>query len=106
MSTLLLSHPSPATVVLPLDVYHGVPTLIETVLRHHGIRCTSADLTDTKNLPTRLDAIAREASGTGARSIIVWIESPSNPLLQVVDVPAITEVVRNLVRPRHPELLL
>ena len=104
VSTLLLSHPSPATVVLPLDVYHGVPTLIETVLRHHGIRCTSADLTDTKNLPTRLDAIAREASGTGARSIIVWIESPSNPLLQVVDVPAITEVVRNLVRPRHAEL--
>jgi cystathionine gamma-synthase len=63
-------------VVLPSDLYGGTYRLVDKVLTRFGITYTLVDQTD-------LDALA---AAVGEQTKLVWIESPTNPLLNVVDV--------------------
>ena len=65
-----------ARVVAINDVYGGTYRLFSKVSAPKGIRFDYADLSDA--------ATAREALAGGAD--LVWIESPTNPLLKVVDI--------------------
>ena len=63
-------------VVIPDDAYGGTFRLVSKVLAPAGIEWTVADLTD-------LDALARDwPDGTA----LVWVETPTNPALTIVDV--------------------
>lgn len=68
-------------VVLPNDLYGGTYRLIDKVLTRFGLTYTLVDQTD-------LDAVA--AAVTPATKL-VWVETPTNPLLNVVDVRALIE---------------
>ena len=92
ISTLLLAHPPPVHVVLPDDVYHGVPTLLHTVLQHHGMRLSSVDMRNIDNVEQTVRNAARQGEG----SVVLWMESPSNPLLNVADVSALTSLVKRI----------
>ncbi|HWI74220.1 MAG TPA: PLP-dependent transferase [Baekduia sp.] len=63
-------------VVLPSDLYGGTFRLVDKVLTRFGITYTLVDQTD-------LDALA---AAVGENTKLVWIETPTNPLLNVVDV--------------------
>ena len=63
-------------VVLPADLYGGTYRLVDKVLTRFGITYTLVDQTD-------LDALSAAVTG---QTKLVWIESPTNPLLNVVDV--------------------
>jgi cystathionine gamma-synthase len=65
-------------VVLPSDLYGGTFRLVDKVLTRFGITYTLVDQTD-------LDALA---AAVGEKTKLVWIETPTNPLLNVVDVRA------------------
>jgi cystathionine gamma-synthase len=65
-------------VVLPSDLYGGTFRLVDKVLTRFGITYTLVDQTD-------LDALA---AAVGETTKLVWIETPTNPLLNVVDVRA------------------
>ena len=65
-------------VVASDDLYAGTPRLFEHVFASHGVDFTYADL-------TRPDALA-EALRPETR--MVWIETPTNPLLKLVDIAA------------------
>jgi cystathionine gamma-synthase len=70
------------------DVYGGTWRLAERVWRRYGIETLVADLTDH-------DAVASTLSGDGAGGRaprLIWIETPSNPLLKVVDVAAVVRL--------------
>jgi cystathionine gamma-synthase len=67
-------------VVLGNDVYGGTHRLINRIHGAWGIRNTTVDLTD-------LDAV--RAALTTERTRIVWIETPSNPLMKISDVAAL-----------------
>jgi cystathionine gamma-synthase len=67
--------------VLSDDVYGGTWRLADKVWRRYGIDVEPVDMTD-------LDAVGRAV--TGAR--LVWIETPTNPLLKLVDIPAVAEL--------------
>src|SRR5262249_18063224 len=58
------------------DMYGGSYRLFEQVFKRHGIEFTYADLTDV----ARLETLMRPSTK------LVWIETPSNPLLKLVDV--------------------
>lgn len=62
-------------VVFPADAYYGIHVAARDFLAKWGIHGEAVDLTDL----TRLE----RALATPAR--LVWLESPSNPLLAVVD---------------------
>jgi len=67
-------------VVLPSDLYGGTFRLVDKVLKRFGLGATLVDQTD-------LDAAERAIAESGPR--VVWIESPTNPLLNVVDLDAV-----------------
>lgn len=69
-------------VVLGNDAYGGTFRLISQVVTRAGITWSAADLTD----PAALDANWNPATK------IVWMETPTNPLLTVFDIEAIAEV--------------
>jgi cystathionine gamma-synthase len=69
-------------IVLGNDAYGGTYRLIDKVYRPAGWTWSAADLTD-------VDALAREwTDGTA----VVWIETPTNPALDIVDIEAVAEV--------------
>ena len=64
------------------DVYGGTQRQFRRVWARHGLQFDFADLSD-------LDA-ARDAVGRGAK--LIWIETPTNPMLKLVDVAAVAEM--------------
>jgi len=69
-------------VVIPDDPYGGTFRLIDKVFKLWGIAYTSVALAD-------LDAV-RAASAPQTR--LVWVETPTNPLLSIADIAAIANV--------------
>jgi cystathionine gamma-synthase len=72
---LLQSLPPGSHVLLPDDVYYGFRIAGEEFLPNWGIRADLVDMTDLAALAAALRPETR----------LVWLETPSNPLLQVVD---------------------
>jgi cystathionine gamma-synthase len=66
------------------DVYGGTWRLADKVWRRYGIETDAIDLRD-------LDAVAAVLTG-GAPPRMVWIETPSNPLLKIVDIAAVARL--------------
>ena len=66
------------------DVYGGTWRLADKVWRRYGVETDAADLRD-------LDAVAAAFAGERPPRI-VWIETPSNPHLKVVDISAVTRL--------------
>ncbi|MGH2844200.1 MAG: trans-sulfuration enzyme family protein [Solirubrobacteraceae bacterium] len=74
-----------AHVVLPADLYGGTFRLVDKVLTRWGLRY---DLVDQTNL----EALER-AIGEDTR--LIWVESPTNPRLAVIDLKAVIARRRN-----------
>lgn len=68
-----------AHVVLPSDLYGGTYRLVARVLARWGLRHTMVDHTD-------LDALA---AAIRPETRIVWVETPTNPRLDLVDIEAV-----------------
>ncbi len=76
-------------VVLEENVYGCTYRLFARVFEKFGIMACYFDLTDTANY----------AKITELKPALVWIESPTNPLLKVLDIAAISEVARGVNAP-------
>ena len=61
------------------DVYGGTFRLFDKVYRRHGLEFTFVDMTDPANVERGLRQNTR----------LVWIESPTNPMLKIVDLAAV-----------------
>jgi len=81
-------------VVAGNDVYGGTFRLFDKVLRRFGLDFTFADTTDPENLAEALTPSTR----------IVWLETPTNPLLAVTDIRAVAEMVKS--HPNKPLLVV
>jgi len=77
---LLTAHCSAGDhVVLPQDLYGGTYRLVDKVLKRFGIEYDMVDQTD-------LDALERALR---PETRLIWVETPTNPLLNVVDIAAV-----------------
>ncbi|WP_432484220.1 cystathionine gamma-synthase [Kineococcus esterisolvens] len=70
-------------VVIPNDAYGGTYRLVKKVAEPWGVQHTPADLAD-------LDAV--RAAVEPGRTRLVWLETPTNPLLTIGDIAAVAEV--------------
>ncbi|MGO1320386.1 MAG: cystathionine gamma-synthase [Galactobacter sp.] len=70
-------------VVMGNDVYGGTFRLINRIHGAVGIGHTPVDLTD-------VDAVRGALAATGAK--LLWIETPSNPMMRIADVEALVAV--------------
>jgi cystathionine gamma-synthase len=71
-------------VVLPADLYGGTFRLVDKVLTRFGLSYTMVDQTD-------LEAVA---GAVRDETRLVWVETPTNPLLNVVDVAGVVQHAR------------
>ncbi|MCV7411572.1 cystathionine gamma-synthase [Mycobacterium florentinum] len=68
--------------VIPNDAYGGTFRLIDKVFTQWGVGYTPAALSD-------LDAVAAAIT---PRTRLIWVETPTNPLLSITDIAAIAEL--------------
>ncbi|KAJ8663170.1 hypothetical protein O0I10_001347 [Lichtheimia ornata] len=64
------------------DVYGGTYRYFTKVAVNHGVQVDFVDLADPQNLKSALKPNTR----------IVWVESPTNPTLRLVDIKAVAEI--------------
>ena len=70
------------TIIAVADIYGGAYDLLTEVYAQWGVNVVFADLT----LPENLDKLLAEY-----KVKLVWLESPSNPLLRLVDIPLLAQ---------------
>ncbi|HJR63154.1 MAG TPA: aminotransferase class V-fold PLP-dependent enzyme [Gemmatimonadaceae bacterium] len=80
--TLLQALSSGDHVVAPNDAYYGTAVLMREVFGRWGLEVSFADMTDLSSVRAALSPKTR----------LVWIETPSNPLLRVTDIAAIAGI--------------
>ncbi|MCL2777377.1 MAG: cystathionine gamma-synthase [Polyangiaceae bacterium] len=83
-SSVLLSLKSGDHVLVGDDVYGGTFRIFDKVLKPWGLDATFLDMTD----PVKV----RQA--IGPRTRLIWLETPSNPMLKIFDIAAIAEIAR------------
>ncbi|MGL4521685.1 MAG: aminotransferase class I/II-fold pyridoxal phosphate-dependent enzyme [Bacilli bacterium] len=71
-------------VIVPADVYGGTFRLVTKLLGDYGIQYTFVDMTD----------IAEVEAAIQANTKMIYVETPSNPLLAVADLRAICELAK------------
>ena len=67
--------------ILPVDLYGGTYRLVDKVLTRFGL---AYDLVDQRDVDAVRSAMRPETR-------MVWVETPTNPLLNVVEIPAVVE---------------
>lgn len=75
------------TVVLPQNCYLGVAAAVDARARRYGWTVRRVDVVDT-------DAVLAAADGAD----LVWLESPTNPMMEVADLPRICQELGERVR--------
>ena len=73
-------------VVVPADAYYGTLRLVREVFAPWGLQVDACDMSD-------LDAVQRLLRPT---TKVVWVETPSNPLLRVVDIAALAALAHGV----------
>ena len=68
-------------ILMARDAYGGTFRLLDTHTRRHGIDVTMVDLTDLEQV----------RSGLQENTKLLWLETPTNPIMAVADIPAIAE---------------
>ncbi len=71
-------------VVAPKDIYHGTANVLKHLFAKWQVTASFVQMTD-------LDEVQRSMQ---ANTRMVWIETPSNPLLQCVDIAAVADIAR------------
>ncbi len=84
-STVLLALLNPGDHIVAFDdLYGGTKRLFNQVFSNFGFEVSYVDATDTSLVE----------NGIKPNTKLVWIESPSNPLLKLSDIKAISEITR------------
>lgn len=72
-------------ILVPDDLYFGTKHLLANILGPWGLAYNEVDMTDLASVEAAFQSNTR----------LVWIETPSNPLLKITDVAAVSKLARN-----------
>jgi cystathionine gamma-synthase len=82
--TVIQSLPPGSHVILPDDAYYTYRTAFEDFFSRWGYSTSIVDMSDIANIRGALMP----------KTKLIWMETPSNPLVKVVDIAAICEIAR------------
>jgi cystathionine gamma-synthase len=82
--------------VIPNDAYGGTFRLIDKVFTQWGVTYTPVPLTDP-------DAVAAAIT---PRTRLIWVETPTNPLLSIADIAALVELAAGEAAKRRVKVLV
>lgn len=71
------------------DVYGGTFRLFDKEFRRYGLKFSYVDPTDVEQVK----------AGLRAETLLVWLETPTNPLLSVIDLGAVAEILQAQSKP-------
>ncbi|KOC63060.1 Cystathionine gamma-lyase [Habropoda laboriosa] len=74
------------------DIYGGTNRYFQKCLSITNIPVTFVDMTDVKNVTDNIKPNTK----------MVWLETPTNPLLKLIDIKAVIEAVKN----KNPEIIV
>lgn len=66
------------------DLYGGTYRMFTKMFQKYGLKFHFVDLSDVKNLESKINENTK----------LIWVETPSNPLMKLVDIKALTEAVK------------
>ncbi|CAI8038769.1 Cystathionine gamma-synthase [Geodia barretti] len=75
-------------VVTPNDCYHGTAALLRDVFARWGLQITFTDVTDSEQVQQAMQPNTR----------LVWVETPSNPMLKVTDIRRTAAIAHEAAR--------
>ncbi|WP_337060893.1 trans-sulfuration enzyme family protein [Kineococcus sp. G2] len=73
--------PAEATVLVPHGAYNGTHAVLDLLAQQGRVRVARVDVTDVEDVRAGLAA--------AAGPLLLWLESPTNPLLEVADLAAL-----------------
>jgi cystathionine gamma-synthase len=82
--TLLQAIGPGSHVILPDDAYFGSIKLVRDVFGPWGVELATVDMTVLANIENAMQKNTK----------LIWVETPSNPLLRIVDIAAIAAIAR------------
>lgn len=71
-------------VIIPTDLYHGSRDLVTTIMARWGLAATAVDMRVAANVERAIRPNTR----------LIWIESPTNPSLNIADITAIAAIAQ------------
>ena len=83
-SAVLQSLQPGAHILLPGDAYYGTIKLARDIFGRWGLTYSCIDMTDVRNVERAITPQTR----------LLWLESPSNPLVRVVDIATLAKLAR------------
>jgi cystathionine gamma-synthase len=81
----LQAMPAGSHVIFPDDMYYGFRAIARDYLPRWGMTATELDMAD-------LDAVR---AAVRPQTRLIWAETPSNPLMKIVDLAALAEIARS-----------
>ena len=75
----------PGRILAPIDCYHGTRLVMTEVLAPWGLEVDFIDMGDPQT-------VAAAAAGAA----LIWVETPSNPLLKITDLTAVAAIAREV----------
>ena len=89
-------------VIIPEDIYHGNRTLLRTVFAEWGLRVEEVDMTSLGAVEALLAGVLRgddsesgEGGGLPPEKVLIWSETPSNPLFNITDIAAVSSLAKS-----------
>ncbi len=82
-------------VIVCNDVYHGTRAVLNGIMHRWGLKTTYVDVTDPANVEQALTS----------RTRLVWLETPSNPMLLISDIREIAHRVKKSGVPDAPVMI-
>lgn len=71
-------------VVIPNDAYGGTFRLFARVAERWGLSWTAADISNVDDVRAKMEQTTK----------MIWVETPTNPLLNIADIPALAALAR------------
>jgi cystathionine gamma-synthase len=82
--TVIQSLPPGSHAILPNDAYYSYRAAFEEYFSHWGFSASIVDMSDPSNVRAALTP----------KTKLIWMETPSNPQLKIVDIAAVCEIAR------------
>lgn len=104
ISTAMLALTRPGeTLLYAAPAYGGTEYLFDRILPRYGVRTKQVLATDgTAALRAAVASAARQARDDGGRLAVVYLETPSNPTNQILDIAAAVEAAHGLDQAARP----
>ena len=91
-TSLLLACPD-IHIILPDDKYYAVFTMCSEIFSKWGMSHENVDMTDLQSLTIKLEEATKRN-----QAVLLWLETPSNPLCKVTDIHEVTLLASSIIR--------